>query len=832
VGSIPEDMSLELPTASSSISFSEESSLSASTPTMSTVSEDVSIHDIPTDIDLEEREPLEEEDWNESVSTPTTGMTPSVLPSERSVSDLAMIMISLFISNLSREQQVSPSPSEPLPESTPSSFLRIPTPSGSASVSVSTPQTGAPSLHTILETIPSEVGEQPISRDIERLMEHLDELDRVRSDEARDLASDVREIRDELYALSDYLRTREVDRVTVSIRDTPRQSMHVIHEVAETRTSSHFSPVVPETILRHPIAPHDVPLPPTPAPATTGAPTPAQVPTYMPTPAQAPTHMPTPAQVPTHVSTPVQVSTHVPTPAQVPVQIPTPIHVSAEVQTPTDTLATAQVQYSPPITAAPAPSTPAQQAPPPMGVMLPPTVPTIATSSRPTSARPHLIPIPLTPPPFRDTIPSPSSFVSSVPSFLSSHHSDDDLLDEEYEYEHYDEMPPSPPYSASLSATSTPSSPDSSPTSVSTELPQTEISMSEETSGTYLSRTSSSQEHQPSPAMSETTDHTARPSPLPVTPPDAAPAVVVPVAADLSELKGIMDRLREEFVHLWESQQDSNRMLDDLRHRPPVTFDMSELSSKLDHIEDMLRNLPPPTVIQQPIAVPSGPVGLGSVIAPAPAPAPPAPESEAPLTDYESSETSSLARAREFQRLMPNLTAPQPVRADRSLDQLLADLLRQGPEGPPTPQPLPPFVPLNWQPSTRVGPHHSGSPAIPTDLPPLRPFTVEPVNFEPRPGPRVVRRIREPGAPSTAAGPTPARTEAGLPGRRWVPPPGQRPTNEVDFDREVRRRRADGDSQGFYDGTYPVRLATRSSLIVADAFSSMVGAFIFGPTRA
>jgi hypothetical protein len=82
----------------------------------------------------------------------------------------------------------------------------ITTPSPSVSVSISTPQSNIPSLRSDLDTV-SSVSE-PLSRGISRVLERLNDLDRARGMENRDLADNVRSVRDELANLADFLHGR------------------------------------------------------------------------------------------------------------------------------------------------------------------------------------------------------------------------------------------------------------------------------------------------------------------------------------------------------------------------------------------------------------------------------------------------------------------------------------------------------------------------------------------------------------------------------------------------------------------------------------------------
>src|ERR1700733_12652503 len=104
----------------------------------------------------------------------------------------------MICTNDSNLQQRSASPSM--------SFMS--TPSVSMSVSVSTPHTNVPSVHSVLDTVPSERG-AVLDRDIGRPTQHIDDLDLQRGEENRVMADMVRRIRDELYDFCDFLHQRE-----------------------------------------------------------------------------------------------------------------------------------------------------------------------------------------------------------------------------------------------------------------------------------------------------------------------------------------------------------------------------------------------------------------------------------------------------------------------------------------------------------------------------------------------------------------------------------------------------------------------------------------------
>jgi hypothetical protein len=193
-------------------------------------------------------------------------------------------------------------------------------------------------------------------------------------------------------------------------------------------------------------------------------------------------------------------------------------------------------------------------------------------------AAPHLVPIPLTPPPMRSLSPAPSSLSRSI-SFLSSHHSDDFSLMESETYPIHELSLSSP----SLSEPSYLSSP------ISSELP--EISASDESSGMYLSRSSSaSARPQPVarvPALSPQSSSSGESTALPPTPrqiefPDLRP--------DLEGLRNLIDDVKNQSSALWDGQLSTNHMLDELRARWPPASD-PEILDRLRRLESMLLSL-------------------------------------------------------------------------------------------------------------------------------------------------------------------------------------------------------------------------------------------------
>lgn len=546
------------------------------------------------------------------------------------------------------------------------------------SVSISTPQTNLPSLHSNLETVPSSEHSDALNHDINLILQHIDSLDQNRSDENRDLADNVRRIRDELYDLSDFLR----------------------HQEPATEEQPVAGPQTPQTpYLRR-----------------TGS---------------------------------------IPRAPRVP-QIPT----SAQPQGPRDIVL---VDAAPPV---PMKDVSVGGSSIMSGLGGPRDMPRTA---------PHLIPIPLTPPPF-DRIPSPTSSFADSQSFLSSHHSDDFSLLGSESYP----MPASPQWSSV-----TPEEEEEEREEEEREEEEEEVEEEEEevggdntsssptSAGTYLSETSESSptrpesssptrppdSSSPTPTSSTTTTTTARPA-LPSDP--------------LRHLRDLLDELRNQTGALWDGQVSTNHMLDEMRDRRPE--DHTELNQRVRNIEDLLQQM-----IDRPVPQPT-----------LPTPTPqresrPPQESVYSTSSDETSDLDSLRRRwEELARNRQQIHMPIPVRTGPSLDDQLADLLGAPPVFQPTAvQPPPPLVPFTYHPTSRAARPRSRSPTL--DETPVRPWTapfvVEPVRFNRPPGRRPHRvHVRRPPQSDTdwqseRDGPeTPQE-----PDRRPELPPSQAPTPRPEF---------------------------------------------------
>ena len=309
--------------------------------------------------------------------------------------------------------------------------------------------------------------------------------------------------------------------------------------------------------------------------------------------------------------------------------------------------------------------------------------------------RPHLIPVEMSPPLTRT--PSITSSASGL-SYLSSHHSDDDLLYGEHEAvegEEY-ELPSSLAWSSS------------SPSSPSSDLTPSLVSSSEPSPGPTLSLTSSSLTPTPppsSPTPSTSSSSTARPVESP----------------SFSVLRDMLANLREQMNGLWEGQSSTHQMLDELRQSRPMPQDNAEVLERLDTIESLLQR-----VIER----------TESVNERRTTEAVRERETRRPRVESVSeSSTDADSLYRRWSDLLhrPDHTrihAPTPRHVGPSLDEQLLELLGAPPsQRPAGVQPPPPLIPFMYQPTQRPSRSRSASPDLErsTTAPP---FTA-PVIFSP-----------------------------------------------------------------------------------------------------
>jgi hypothetical protein len=93
------------------------------------------------------------------------------------------------------------------------------------SVSMATPSGNTPSIHDTLETISSRPPSTIVTDDINRLLNYLHEIEGLRGDDNKHLADNIREIKDELMNLSDFLRNQPTH-VTPVVVDIPPPVPH------------------------------------------------------------------------------------------------------------------------------------------------------------------------------------------------------------------------------------------------------------------------------------------------------------------------------------------------------------------------------------------------------------------------------------------------------------------------------------------------------------------------------------------------------------------------------------------------------------------------------
>lgn len=350
-----------------------------------------------------------------------------------------------------------------------------------------------------------------------------------------------------------------------------------------------------------------------------------------------------------------------------------------------------------------------------------------------------------------------TSSATSIGSYLSSHHSDDDLLEESYL-----DMPPSPPlWSSSVESDETIESPS----------PSTYTSSSPGSSSSPPLPPSS-----PSPSSSMTETETVRPIPPP-------PDVLGPLSAIQEQLNALQD-----------GQVLTNELLGTLRDRPiPVPEDhTAELTDRLHRIEDLLRDLlgrehprAPQVVIER------------------------APTEPSEVAESISGSTSSEGRMQAIDHLRdilrnigggtePHMPIPVAPTVGPSLSQQLDEILSAGSALPPLQiQHPPPFIPFVFEPTDRSR-LRSTSP-ISIETLPTRPYTEPPL---PEP---VYRDPRGPGRRRTVSRRVPPRPEGTVPqGPSDFPPqePIQYPADE-DAERILRDLRRQRDERHQEPTTQP-----------------------------
>ena len=109
----------------------------------------------------------------------------------------------------------------------PPEFAAAPSSVPSPSLSISTPQTNQPSIHPLETESAHTQAERTevVTHEIDRLLQHIHELDRFRGQETHEISENVRIIRDELYDLSDYVRTHLVATERVVVAEQTESSL-------------------------------------------------------------------------------------------------------------------------------------------------------------------------------------------------------------------------------------------------------------------------------------------------------------------------------------------------------------------------------------------------------------------------------------------------------------------------------------------------------------------------------------------------------------------------------------------------------------------------------
>jgi hypothetical protein len=358
-----------------------------------------------------------------------------------------------------------------------------------------------------------------------------------------------------------------------------------------------------------------------------------------------------------------------------------------------------------------------------------------------------------------------SSSGSSIGSFLSSHHSDDDLMVRD-EFHPDSPLPWNSPLITesddSSSMFSESSSPDSGPYAESSE--------------------SSGRPYPPSSPTPSSSTSTVTIRPLPTSP----------------DLLGPLNAIRDQLNALWDGQTSTNHMLDNLRDRPvPHTQDNTELSDRLHRIEDLLQSLLSQGLPRehQPVyeGIPQGPESIVS-------------------SDDSLERLRFVLRGFEPQPDAPAMPVPVTARGTGpSLVQQLDEILSSGMNLPSVGVQQPPvLIPFTYEPTRGGDRPRSASPVSLNNLPP-RPETEPPLSQVHFGHVRNVPRRREPRRPlgprgehsegHTAQGPPviPVHPSSQTADGGQAGPSGP---YDIDFEHELRDRRM-GRHPGT-DGTFTV----------------------------
>ncbi|KAI5118912.1 hypothetical protein M0805_004688 [Coniferiporia weirii] len=771
-----------------------------------------------------------------SVSSISTASMDSAMFAPESLYEESLATVPTLLSS----RATTPRPMTPFGVPLPSSpSLTFASATPTASLSIGTPRSSAPSAHTMTSVATSDVIEQPreeiLTHDVNRLLRYLHDLDQIRGGETQDMREQLQRIEEELRGLADYLHKSEApkkeERVVSSIRPSGRRSAGPIPERSTTVRQRSLSP---ESLEYEP-----VPLGMADRSAILSESTdPLPVPE------------PHPQTGPERALT---VSVHSVTP---------PLSPSYSLSTLSEGMSFLSSHHSDdfslmsledypavPLSAPGSPSSPSSPGWSSSSTEAPIPPSSVTPSSDPRSSMmtgPEYIPVDLTPEsPFAvaaTPIPPASPLASLVSaespmplppdSMTPSQHSATPLavsplpmesgsvrsLTEPSEHELSSATPPPFSSSSSLPSSSLPSAPSSplppspapssvvpmrqpaSPVlSVSPEPSEPGLPLSPEPPGSAVLHESPTP--LPSPMLAPS------PGPLIVTEPPS-PAITVRPPSDrsgrsraLDGLRDLLEDLRGQTQALWDGQLATNRMLDDLVERRPPTVPTpegnEEVFNRLHAIEGLLDG----------ILRDLDRARLGGTDETAP-------------SDIGSDTSSALRRyidrLRDPRRHEP-LHMPTPVRAPRAdLDTEWLDFLSAPPPG--TDQPIqgpPPIVPL-VQRSARRPRVDSISPPLSDLTPVIRTRSVpsdERIRYSwiPRTGRPYVRIppsewSRQPHGTRGPITPEESGIIYDLPGSPWrAPRPRPPPTSPTpSFLRELRnrrRRRQPGD--GFIDNTLP-----------------------------
>ncbi|KAF8121683.1 hypothetical protein EV363DRAFT_1560376 [Boletus edulis] len=227
----------------------------------------------------------------QTVISPSSGLTPLALTS---MASLSLSRTPSSVSSISSLSKVSTEPSllsslhsssissvhySPQPTRVPSPEISLSdhSPAPSPSVSSNTLQTNQPSIYSVLETVQTQTHTERtevITHEIDRLLHHIHKLDHLRSQERHEISKNIRMIRDELYDLSEYVRTHLIETKELVIPERPEapavshrdQSVVAISERRDQSIAAISVVSEPRITPIEPRSRHLIPIPLTPPP--------------------------------------------------------------------------------------------------------------------------------------------------------------------------------------------------------------------------------------------------------------------------------------------------------------------------------------------------------------------------------------------------------------------------------------------------------------------------------------------------------------------------------------------------------------------------------------